>query len=228
MVRPALAQQCRRRRCRWPWCSVVALLSASADRLDGVVVDGSSGRVAAGATLTFNGRVLRRYSSSAFAFAGSRSSGLPLAAAAPGYAAVELEVGRRQTFVTVALKPVAVPGWSGLVVFPQRRGPELAFETRLQGADGKAMAEVPAVPMTAAIDFLDNDGAIVGSAPLAVAVDWRSREIGIRLTVIVSDAGILAGAGKPGFVVRMTAGEETRSTRRFAVTPGLFSATISP
>jgi len=206
----------------------VALAVAPADRLDGIVIDAVSGRVAAGATLTFNGRVLKRYLSNAFSFNGTRVSDLPLQAAAPGYALVEVVVGRRQTFATIEMVPVAIPGWSSLVVFPQRSGPELAFDAKLQGADGMAMAEFPAVPMTAAIDFLDADDTVAGSVPLAVAIDWRAREASIRLSVIVSDAGILAGTGKPNFVVRMTAGGESRSTRRFAVTPHVFSAATSP
>src|SRR2546421_6011285 len=73
--------------------------------LTGTVVDARSGRVAAGATLTYDGRSLRRYRSRDFSFAGAASQAATLKAEAPGYEPSTIEVPAGTATVAVALKP---------------------------------------------------------------------------------------------------------------------------
>jgi hypothetical protein len=186
--------------------------------LAGTVVDEKSGRVAAGARIICGGRVLQRFRDKAFVFSKAPDAGT-LIAEAPGYERVELEISRGSSAVTVRMKPVSIPGLSGVVVFPKAAGTALDMTVELLDRDGRAMSEFPAVDLEARLIMAGGDGAPLGYIDLAPRVDYSGPGIAIRLA---ADRGEIERitAGSPAlFLVTVKAGEAVVASRPFAHPP---------
>jgi hypothetical protein len=197
--------------------AVAALRSPTG--LAGTVVDEKSGRVAAGARIIYGGRVLQRFRDKAFVFSKAPPDAATLIAEAPGYERVELEIPRASSPVTVRMKPVSIPGLSGVVVFPKAAGTALDMTAELLDRDGRAMSEFPAVDLEARLIMAGGDGAPLGYIDLAPRIDYSGPGVAVRLAADRGEIERITGGSPALFLVTVKAGEAVVASRPFAHPP---------
>jgi len=196
----------------------VALLG-SGTGISGEVVDARSGRVAALATLTYDGRLLHRFHSKDFAFAGGAAGTATLTVEAPGYDPVNLEVAAGARMLRVAMTPRSIPRLSGVVVFPKQVGAKLLLPAQLLDGAGQTMPEFPAVDVTARLVIASDTGAPVGAVDLKPRLDYGGAEMAIGLDADVPAIAVAARPNGATFAVALTAGGKTVTSRPFSLPP---------
>jgi hypothetical protein len=203
--------------CLFGAATFVALRQGPA--LSGTIVDARSGRVAAGVALTYDGRILRRFRSKDFSFAGRVSGLAVLKADAPGYEPMTIDLPPGKDGLVVAMKPVAIPGLWGVVVFPKQAGTTLEMSLQLLDANGRALSEFPGVDLDARLVIASAEGAPVGFIDLAPRVDFAAPEIAIALK---AEMPAIAAAARPNgafFAISVKAGDKVVSSRPFSLPP---------
>ena len=187
--------------------------------LSGVVVDAVTGRVAAGASVTYKGRILRRFVSKAFSFADDPPGDPALTVQAPGYQSVTREMSAGQHQVRIELKPEYVPGLSGVVVFPAQKGSDLNLSVQLLDAAGRAMSEYPGVAFAAHLAIIAADDSTVGVVDLQPRLDFSGPDIRFDLVAKVPAMARAANPNGAYFTVNLEAGGAKVTSRRFSLPP---------
>lgn len=185
--------------------------------LAGVVVDAVSGRVAAGTTLTYDGRVLRRFQGKDFAFAGGAPRAAVLKAEAPGYEPANIQVPADAISVAVSMKPVGIPAAAGVVVFPEVAGDRIRLPARLLDASGAILAEFPAVEIEARLIFMSADSRQTGFLELAPTIDYKAPALTIALETDIASLTAAASPEAVAFSVEIAASGKTLASRPFAL-----------
>jgi hypothetical protein len=198
--------------------AAVAALRAPSG-LAGTVVDEKSGRVAAGARIIYGGRVLQRFRDKEFVFSEVPPDAGRLIAEAPGYERVEIDRPGGSSPVTVAMKPVAIPGLSGVVVFQKTGGTALDMTAELLDKDGKAMSEFPAIDLEVRLIMAGGDGAPLGYIDLVPRIDYSGPAIAIRLAADREEIERVTGGAPALILVTVKAGEAVVASRPFVYPP---------
>jgi hypothetical protein len=198
-------------------CCVAAIAALRAPPgLTGSVVDAKSGRVASGARIIYGGRVLRRFRDKDFVFSEVAPDAGMLTAEAPGYESVKVTVTDDPSTVTIAMKPVSIPGLSGVVVFPKASQTALDMTVQLLDGDGGAMSEFPAIDMEARLIVASGEGAPIGYLDLVPRIDYSGPGIAIRLSAEREEIERVAGGPAALFLLTIKAGEAVVASRPFA------------
>jgi hypothetical protein len=195
--------------------AAVAVLRAPPG-LSGSVVDAKSGRVASGARIIYGGRVLQRFRDKDFVFSEVAPDAGMLTAEAPGYEPAKVEITGDPSAVTIAMKPVSIPGLSGVVVFPKAGETALDMAAQLLDRDGGTMSEFPAVDIAARLIVASADGAPLGYLDLVPLIDYSGPGIAIRLSAEREEIERVAGGAGALFLLTIKAGEVVVASRPFA------------
>jgi hypothetical protein len=199
--------------------AMIASAAAAALRpppaVEGRVVDARSGRVASGATVIHEGRMLRRFHSPEFRFETSGAAGSVVEARAPGYEPASQAVGGSGQTIVLALTPRSIPDLGGVRVEPVAKGGRLELPSRLLDGRGRVKEEFPAVALEARLIIASAEGTPLGFLDLEPHIDYAQPALALSLDVPLSEIERISEAPDALLLVSVKAGDSVVASRPF-------------